>query len=281
MATEAAKRPSLSQIFILTYQAFRNKPSLYLPFIIFAVLEFLSLMALFLAPRAPFREVLGPPIKAFWGERFLHYPLNFLLLPKLASHARTFLSVFAGSLLTGIAVAKLYKKPLRVAFKRYLSLFLVVLIVTLLFYFLVKIATSGISSYFTSGHQRLLFIGQKLWMGPILIAINLMLAVFVQSLFVYVIPLLILKEDGFIPTVIKSAVFLRGYFLKTVFLVALPMLAYIPIIVLNYNTGFLIDKFFPECILLIAVGSIVITSLIIDPLVTVSTALLYWEENKL
>lgn len=279
MTVNSTKKPTISQFFILAYQTFRNKPAVYLPFVIFAILEFLSLILIFLAPRAPFREVLGPPIRAFEGERFLHYPMNFLLLPKLASQARIFLSIFAGSLLTGAAVAKLYKKPFKTALKKYLSLFLVVFIITVLFYVSVKAASWGISKYFNAGHTRLLMLGAKLWLGPILVAINLILAVTAQSLFAYAIPELILREDKFIPAVVKSFGCLKANFLKTILLVGLPMLAYLPIVVLNINTGLLIDKFFPECILLIGIVSIVVTSLIIDPLVTISTALLYEQEN--
>jgi hypothetical protein len=57
------------------------------------------------------------------------------------------------------------------------------------------------------------------------------------------------------------------------------MLIYIPIIILNNNTVLLINKFFPEVIVGVVFLGILISSLVIDPLVTVSTALLYLE-NK-
>lgn len=262
-----------------TLQAFKKKPSVFTPFVIFAALEFLALMIIFLAPRMPLILVFGPPIRTFWGEKFLHYPANFLLLPKLASHSRMLLSIFAGSLLSGLAVSRLYEKPSKTAFKKYISLFLIVFIISILFYFSVKLIAILLTKYFMD-HRRLLFLGARLWLGPISIVINLTLALLIQAPFVYAIPALIAGEEKFIKAILKSFVFFKKHFVTTLALAGLPMLIYIPIVILNYNTSLLIYKFFPEVILFVSLSSIVVSSLIVDPLITISTALFYRDKRQ-
>jgi hypothetical protein len=266
-------------------KSLKNHPALFLPFIIFAILEVITLIIIYLVPQMPLRLVLGPVIRTFWGERFLHYPANFLLLPKLASLSRMGLAVIFSSLLSGVAVALVFavynkkqikfKEAFRAALKKYSSLFIVVLIFTLLFYFLVRLVTIVLVSYFIAGHSRLLFLKAGLWMGPILSAINFMLALLIQSAFVYAIPLLIIEKQKLIKAVIGSFVLFKKLFIPTLILVGLPMLVYIPIIVLNSKTAFLIDKVFPEFVLWVYFFGIVISSLLIDPIVTVSTTFLY------
>ena len=266
-------------------KSLKNHPALFLPFIIFAILEVIVLVIIYLAPRMPLRLILGPLISTFWGERFLHYPANFLLLPKIASLSRMGLAVIFSSLLSGVAVALVFavhnkkqikfKEAFKSALKKYSSLFIVVLIFTLLFYFLVKLVAIGLLNYFMAGHSRLLFLKPGIWMGPILSAINFMLALLIQSAFVYAIPLLIIEKQKLIKAVIGSFVLFKKLFIPTLILVGLPMLVYIPIIILNSKTAFLIDKVFPEFILLVSFLSIIISSLVIVTIVTVSTTFLY------
>ena len=63
--------------------------------------------------------------------------------------------------------------------------------------------------------------------------------------------------------------------IPTTALVAIPMLLYIPIIILRNNTQYLINAFFPESIVLLGILAIAVASLVIDPIVTISTTYLY------
>lgn len=277
--------PLIKKAYNTSIKSLKNSPALFIPFIIFAILEVIVLVIIYLAPRMPLRLILGPVISTFWGERFLHYPVNFLLLPKIASLSRMGLAVIFSSLLSGVAVALVFavynkkqikfKEAFKSALIKYASLFILVLIFTLLFYFLVKLIIIVLVKYFMAGHSRLLFLGPGIWMGPILSAINFMLALLIQSAFVYAIPLLIIEKQKLIKAVIGSFVLFKKLFIPTLILVGLPMLVYIPIIILNSKTAFLIDKVFPEFILLVSFLSIIISSLVIDTIVTISTTFLY------
>lgn len=287
MSTET---PSVSKAFNSTIQAFKKHPLLFIPFIIFAIFESLALIFIFLIPRWPFIKVFGPIIRTFWGERFLHYPINFLLLPKLASNSRMALSIFIGSLLTGMAVAivlDLYHKKsfklansLNFALKKYLSLFTIVLILTSSYYFIVKFLNIVIAKYFMAGHSRLLFLPAKLWLGPVLLCLNILLAILIQSALAYAIPVLITDHAKLLKSIGKSILLFKNFFIPTLVLVGVPTLLYIPIIVLNYNIVFLINLLFPEIVLGVAFLGIIISSLIIDPLITVATTFFYLENKK-
>jgi len=276
---------SLKRVYDRTTQSIKGNPVLFLPFAIFAALEFISLITIYLAPRMPLKLLLGPPIRALWGEKFLHYPVNFILIPKLASLARMGLTVILGSFLTGVATLLVYnlhkktkidlKKVFNLALKKYVSLFAIVLLFTLLFYLLDKVTSKLLIKYFVSGHTRLLFLGPKIWLGPILICLNFILAVIVQSAFIYAIPILLIEGETLTKAILKSFALFKKLFVKTIILVGLPMLIYIPIIVLQSDSAFLITRLFPEAVLLTAILSLIINSLIIDFLITLTTTHLY------
>jgi hypothetical protein len=276
---------TLKSVYNKTTQGLKSNPVLFVPFAIFALCEFITLIIVYLAPRMPLKLVLGPPIRALWGERFLHYPVNFILIPKLISLARLGLTVLIGSLLTGAAavlVLKIYKKSkidfktaLKTAFKKYIALFGIVLLFTLIFFVIDKITSKLLIKYFTSGHTRLLFLGAKLWLGPILMTLNFIFALIVQSAFIYAIPILMIEGTSLTKAIIKSFQLFKQLFLKTLFLVGLPMLLYIPLIVLQSDSAFLITRLFPESVLLVSFAGLLISSLVIDLSITLTTTYLY------
>jgi len=290
MSQKVSNIALVRDVYLNTIDVLKNKRSLYFPFIIFALFEFLAILVAYLSPRAPLISIIGPLIRTLFGESFLHYPLNFILLPKLATHARIGLSLVLGSLLTGTAVFMIWDnhnkkrlslfRSLKSAIKKYVSFLIITLIVICSFYLFIKLVSKGLTLYFLSGHRRLLYINANIWMGPILAVINFMISVLVQSALVYAIPLLVIENEKLIKAIGKSFVLFKRYFFPTIILVTLPMLFYIPIIILQYNSVFLISKVFPEFILLVCFLSTIISSLFIDPLITISTAHLYLIKRK-
>ena len=263
----------------------KKYPLLITPFLIFTILELLSIIILFLAPRMPFRLLLAPPIRAFWGERFLHYPINFMLLPKLASLSRMVLSVVIGSFLTGMAVFLFgriaekreprLKDAVQGSLKKYAALFLIVFGYVGIYYFLNKFFLIALAKYFVAGHRKLLFLGAGLWMGPILLAISFILAILVQSAFIYAIPALIIGREKLLKAIGTSFRFFLKNFFLTLVLVGLPMLFYVPIIIFQLNASFLIIKIFPESMLWVLLLGSVVSSLVIDLLITLVSAQVY------
>ncbi len=285
MYSQKTGKSPLREAYNLTFRCIKNNPAIFFPFIIFAVFDFIATIIIYLAPRAPLRAILGPPIRTLWGERFLHYPLNFILLPKLASLSRMVLTICVGSLLTGIAVAMIlnvYNKKhinliacLRSSFKKYIHLFAVVLFFSSLYFILIRIIRKALIMYFISGHSKLLFLEAGIWMGPLLLVLSFVFAILIQSAFIYAIPVLIIERQRLVKSIVKSFITFKRMFFSTITLVGLPMLFYIPFIILQYKSVFLINKLFPEFVLLVSLLYVIVNALIIDILVTTSITFLY------
>ena len=284
----AAPESSISKViktYTLTSKSFKQKPILWVPFAVYFAIELITLAILYLAPRMPLKIIFAPPIRTFWGERFLHYPYNFLLLPKLFSLSRMFSSVVLGSLLTGMAVviiSHIYQKKhiklglsFKAAFKKYISLFTIVLIVTMLFFYLTKVMPWLLIKYFSAGHAKLLFLKAQIWMGPILLCLNYILILLLQAFFIYAIPVLLIGQEKLLKSIMKSFVLCKRMFIPTIILVGIPMLIYIPFTIVNQNIFFLINNVFPEFVLIVLIFSSFMSSLVVDALVTTSTTLLY------
>jgi hypothetical protein len=284
MKPQNPDKTSLIKVYKITFQSLKANPLLLAPFAIFALIEFIALVIVFLSPHVPLRSVLGPIIKTLWGENFLHYPYNFLLLPRLMATDRMFLSIIFSSLLTGMAVAiisSIYnRKPAKLgesfksALKNYISLFCIVLVLTIVYFGLTKLTGVALVKYFMAGHTRLLFVGPRAWFGPILMVINFALGILIQAAFVYAIPILIIEKTSLLKSIARSFILFLKLFIPTVILVTIPILTYIPIVIIQDNTAIIIDKLFPELILLACVIAIIVNALI-DLIITTSCTFLY------
>ena len=91
---------------------------------------------------------------------------------------------------------------------------------------------------------------------------------------------MIIEKEKLVKAIIKSFVLFKEKFIPTIILVGLPMLFYIPIIALDYNAAFLIYNVFPESILLVSFLGQIISTLVIDPLVTIPTTILYLRHKE-
>lgn len=275
----------LKKAYTLTLSSIRKNPLLLLPFAVFSLFEFAALLVICLAPRQPFIKVFGPPIRTLWGEIFLHYPTNFLLMDKLLSLSRMGMAVIFGSLLTGMAVYMVLdayqNKPLKAgaafksSFKKYIYFLVATLIVTMSFYFSARYLLIGLGYYFTHGHTRLLWLPPQLWIGPMLPAINFLLALTIQSALIYIIPLLVFENCNFFKAFLRTFLVFKRLFIPTLLLICAAMLVYVPITILKHSTPFLIEKTFPEFIIFVAGLGILVGNLAVDAFITLSTAFLY------
>ncbi|MFA5101233.1 MAG: hypothetical protein WC547_10150 [Candidatus Omnitrophota bacterium] len=282
-------KTKLRTVYHQTIQALKSQKKLLLPFGIFAAVESLVLTLIYLAPRVPFRAVLGPPIKAFRGEMFLHYPANFLIIPELSSFFRNILTVILGSLLAGTAAVMIrqafwkkeasFIKSIGEAGRKYFQLFIIILITAVILNYAYKGVTFGITKYFTAGHKELLGFGFTIWRGPVTIVLSAVILLIVQAFFLYTVAFLMLGNQKLFKAIWQSFVFFGKHIWQTLLIVILPFLFYIPVIILQYKTAYLIDNVFPEVVLIIAYSGIIISSLIVDLFVTMS-ATLYYLNNK-
>jgi hypothetical protein len=257
------------------------------PFAVFAAMEIIMLALLYLSPREPLVSVLGPPIRVFFGERFLHYPDNFLLLPRLGSFARSLLYVVAGSLLNGMAAVYIHRAftgrgekraAFMQAFRRYFALAGISLTVTLLFVGFAR-ALAAVSVYYFSAHPSFLRVPAGIWLGPVAFVADLAAGILIQSLFIYSTAAVMIGRKNIVSAVAASVRIFRRMPLETLLLVTAPVLAYVPVMVLQYKTPFFVSVN-PESVLIIAVFGSLINSLLVDVVVMVTVTYLYMRMSE-
>jgi len=248
-----------------------RRPTVIVPFFITALIQTTALYILYLAPQRPVTFLLGPPIKVFFGNQYLHYPLNFVLLPRIFNYAEIAINGILGMLMTAIGVGMISdtKGGERASFlinglhalKRYFALFAIWLL------------TFGI----VTGISKVLTLVLRPTFGALGFAILIfyfLLTVILNLLFVYSIFLIIIKKKSLITAIREGILTLGRLFVPTLLLVIIPTLLYLPIVILKSKTVFLINNVFPESVLVVLYSGIALGALI-EFIAYASLAILY------
>lgn len=255
----------------------KNRPSIAVPFGLFAICEGIALYLLFLAPQDPFAKVLAPPIARMYGEQYVHYPWHLLKLPELFYYARLALSFLPGMFLSAIVVGLVgdikteqvpkFRRHIRTSVRRFFSL----LIIWLLGFGVLKlveisyIKTAGLvesKAYFTTLQFLVYF-----------------LSFWAQILFLYAVPLVILTKQSLFKALINNFRYLKRLFLPTSLCIFLASLIYIGLYFFEKDIVGLAARTSPEMIVVILAASIPLT-FIINILVTMISAVLFIDEQS-
>jgi len=258
---------SIKKNWLAAFDMMTKHPVIMLPFVFIAFLEALSLEIIFFSARSPISAVSGPVIKKFFGEGFLHYPADLMLLPRTFHFAQVLIYILAGVLLTAVSVdifrnikeghaikAKVLRNR---ALKRYASFFI---------YGVAAIALmslnqrAGVFLYVKSAGfiaDRIAGLPDFIYSGALL-SMHFLMNVILQVFLVLTIPVIVLKNKSFLPAVFQSiSLGLRNFF-KIFVIILLPHLIYLPIIALRMNPAKLVDNSFPEMTALITMATILI-----------------------
>lgn len=268
-------------VWSVTFKTLAKYPSLLIPFFMNAVFQGLVLTVLFYYPRSPFSIIFGQPVKAFYGIRFLHYPYNFLLLPKLFYYGQVLATLTLGVVMFGMAMGMVSQihtegtKPriggnINRSLRRYLPL-VGVWLVTFIISLIILRGPAKLIMKFMQPTTFAKILLQVVSYGGIL-------AVFlVEALFIYAYPAIVVERLSFFRGIARSFSISKGVFLTTVILVIVPrLLDVIGIIVKDKMTSATNINFpdFPE-ITVVMLGILIGITLITDSLVFLSTANLF------
>jgi len=263
-----------------------SNPKIAVPFAIISGFEVLALWVLSCSPHFPFSILLAPPIKSIWGPVFLHYPYIYELLPRIFYYAKLILGVFVGSVTTAMAILMVARvkagRPIELkaifleVLKRYLTLIILTGILYACVHFVMKQPQVLLFKYFR-GHAKLLFVGPKFWLDMFLPVLTFILALILQGLFVYSIPYVVLKGKKLLPALFSGFMLFFKNLAKTLLVVFVPMLLYIPVTMTRGNLNVLADKFSPEIVLPVLMFGIAIGTFVVDCLVTVATTFIFLE----
>lgn len=268
-----------------------KRPGILLPFCVVSGLEIFALLTVYLIPQTSLSALLGPPIRSFYGEIYLHYPMDLLLLPKLFQHVQTAVALFVGSWMSASVVAfisaesqagsaglKWYSYS-----KSVLSRYPAIFVVSLLSFLLAKYSMTGTQIVFrwavnhfpnVMGHLSLR------WWSLVILAISLGIALTVEILFAYVIPALIIEKKSLWKAFGRSLAVLKRNFLVTLVLVGVPVFLYFVSVLIRGAIPGLIERTFPEISLGILFASILVSFLINSAIMTSVTILFLYQRQR-
>src|SRR3989338_10910657 len=96
--------PKIVEIYAQAFSVLKKDPTILFLFFVIGIFDAIALVILYFAPSS---IILAPVIRTLWGERFIHYPQNFVLLPKLFNYAHFLILSFFGIFVTGLAIKKI------------------------------------------------------------------------------------------------------------------------------------------------------------------------------
>ncbi|MDP1853749.1 MAG: hypothetical protein Q8L26_06080 [Candidatus Omnitrophota bacterium] len=268
------------------FQLLKKHPVALFPLAITAFLELIALEIIYFLPRWPLNILFAPIVRTLWGEQFLHYPANFILMYRLIYYAQVLIYIGIGGFLIAVTCSLVYdtnsdKTPhLKTAFrknsKKYIDIFCIALIITVCLLTLRKgydfTLKSIISSQIYAANH--IVIALKKWLIHSSNYVNFILGILTDTAFAYCIPLIIIKNKKILAALKDNFKALKNNFIATFLFVLVPSLSALPLIYLNNNASALMDKICPEIVpLMIILG--VILSLFINGYV-ISLITLYY-----
>ncbi len=258
-----AARDFYEQVLLLT----RKDVTLPLLFLIIAFLDFAALIVLYLIPSPPVSYVLAPIVRTFWGERFLHYPDNFLLLPKLMTHAHFVMSTCFGVLITGITM-----KKIEASLDRNASISILSAVQALGKRFFPLLATwlGTYFLFFAILKMSLPFVSKNPWVQ--LAAVYLFGLLF-QSVSIYLLPAMVISSRRFLMRLSEGFAFGVRNFQMTLALLAAPVFVIILVFFSRLLTPLYI-RIYPELVLWVLGFGIILTALV-DYIITLSTTAVF------
>ncbi len=246
----------------------KRHPTVLMPFIIVAFFETMALEFIYFATRKPISIIAKPIIRKFFGEAFIHYPGNIIILQNLFYYAQVIIYIFALLSLCAMAINifKNTREGLPVKVKalvkniagRYFSYFIYGIIAVLLVYILRK-ANSYISikilhlvgKYVSQGIRNIL----SLMLSFSLFILNIIMQVFL----VLTIPIIVLYKKPLLKALVMSISTGFRNFIVILSLISIPFVIYFPISILKSISTFVIDKTFPEMNVYITILGIIMS----------------------
>ncbi len=272
----------------MTFRMIVKYPRILLPFFIKAVFEALALTVCFYSPRSPLLAIFGPPIKSFFttmtpsgvisGARFLHYPLNFELLPTLFYYGQIFVMFTVGAIMYGMAMGMVSQahsenEEIKIsgnfnrAARRYFALTAIWLITFVLSLVILKLPPVILKKIMPPTPSAMLLLSILSYAGVVVIFVT-------EALFIYAYPAIIIERKGILGAIRRSFSVMSHVFLPTIVLVFVPRIFEFFYVFVRQKQQGLMNLFGPE-ITLVILGAGIVLTFITDALVFLSAANLF------
>ena len=265
-------------VWSMTFKMVRRYPSILFPFFMIAVSQAIVLAIMFYFPRPPLSIIFAQPIRAFFGEQFLHYPSNFLLLPRLFYFGQVVVMVTIGAIMFGTAIGLIHRAnkkdeaygvadSLNRSVRHYLTLVGIWVVIFCLSLIILRFPGFLITK-FLSRTPLVSALLQVLFYGGFL------LVFLVEALFIYAYPAAVLEDRGLLSAIKRSLRVSRKVFSTTFILIAIPRILEVLVIALRRYALMRVNRVLPELTLVI-LGLVITASFIADFLVMSSTVNLF------
>ncbi len=273
---------ALRSVWQITSGLMRRYPILWLPFLMIGLSDAVVLALAYLAPRQPFDALLAPPIRAFWGERFLHYPSNFFILPKLYEYGHTLVMAGIGVVMTGTAIgmveqANRGQQPRFVSnavrtIKRYVTLFWVWMAGFFLSTLLIKGARFMVFAAYDTTLRAML--PPRTVLLDVVLWCSVFAAIAIEALWVYALPIAVLEGQRWWRSLTASFRSATDFWGPTYLLVLVPSSLLFSVMMLKQQIGTLMRFVAPEATVWVLVLGVVY-SLVAEWAITMSATVLY------
>lgn len=232
-----------------------RRPIIFLPLLVYAVLQLLLLAGLAFSMYPPFSFIFVPLQRALYGETALHYPNHFLVLPQLFDNLNIILSGVFGILVIGVTTMLFFSgssqpslpTSLRPVWQRYFHLIAAWFGETALILLVIVGFSWGASKTPAAGS----------YMG----ILRVIGVVGVSAIFAFTTVLILIERKPFWTALPQSVKMFARYALVTLLLVALPVVLQLPVQFILANATVVIRKLNPEVIIWVIATGVLISAL--------------------
>ena len=265
-------------VWSMTFKMRKKYPSILLPFFMIAFFQIMGLIILFHFPIPPVSIIFAKPVRAFFGEQFMHYPANFLLLPRLFNYSQLLISGTIGVIMFGMVIglicqANIKNEKLRLignlnrSIRHCFTLMGIWIIIYILSFIVLRSPQFLIVKFLSKTPLTIFLYKGMFYVGFILVLL-------IETFFIYAYSAVIIERRKFINAVGRGLSVAKKVFLPTFILITIPRLLDFLIIMLKRYAGLFMKWTVPE-ITLVILGLSIIVTFIADFLVVSSTANLF------
>jgi len=266
----------------LFFEVCAKRGMIMMPFTFLALIELISIAVIFVFIQAPLIKYSGPIVLRFFGEKFLHYPFNLLLTSQMFNYFQNFSSIVIGTFVVGMTISAVmqyiqgkefsFKIAAKKSFFKYINLVIITLIVFFIIKFVQSVEKKILIKILMKG-PAFLGIQADAW-KTIFLFVFVFSTAFVQSLFIFAQAAVVIDNKNFIVAIFKNFGFVLTNLFSAFVLVIVPLLAYIPIVLLKSNLFELMKRSFPEISFIILIMGVLLT-LFINLIITITSTKAY------
>ncbi len=252
--------------FSISINTLIKNPVILYPFSILAFIQLLALEILYFAPRYPFVKFFAPLISTIWSKKFLHYPFDLVLLPKIFYYAQLIIYFFLGNFCLAVAASLIsainssQKGNLKIAIKNALSKYVHLCFYSIISFFLFFM----INKFFLLIANITMMTSEPINTNSIYI--QFILSTIITVSLAYVIPIIACEKKKIFSALFLNFKTLYSSFWQTLIIVTIPTFFYLPIYILRNQIDILNNVAIPEVQLFFLIINILIT-VVIDTIV--------------